>query len=309
MQHSNGSAITAVHLDRVPFSVRQATVDDAAALHRLQGHLPDKALHSRLSIKTIQILLKANSPWNWVAEVDGNLVAAILVGKSGCDSDSSALEFKLVAVHPALEERAEVLFALLNFVIQLIIADPGIHELLQGNLKMSGLQEHKDGIDGGNAGGIAGAPDGVIARFKSTKLAPGKFNAFNNSVFHSLSSLPSLQTGGTGKNKTGGGSSTSTVTHREASFTAGTSLDDIAWIIGQVTTVTKLEAPYLNGRKSGNSGEAAPGIEQTLKNSEHGAGGHRRPTDAGRRRSKLVSIVEEARRLTSSIGFNDPSTY
>jgi hypothetical protein len=293
--YSNKTGITAVHLDRVPFTVRPADVNDAAALHRLQGHLPDKALRSRLSLHAIQTLVvnkRKNISWQWVAEVDGNLVAAILLGQ-GCDT--SALEVKLLAVHPALEERAEVLFALLNFVLQLIIADTGVSELLQGNLNISGLQE---GGDGG-AASIDEGPAGVVARFTSTIVTSGKSKNNNSSLPFSL---PSMQSN-TRKNKNSGGG----ISQREATFTAGITLDDIAWIVGQATAVAKLESPYISRRKSRYGSNETTPDKHSSKITE-AAGGQRRTTDAARRRSKLVSIVEEARRLTSSAGFNDPGT-
>jgi hypothetical protein len=327
--YQNKSGITAVHLDRVPFTVRPATIDDAAALHRLQGHLPDKALHSRLSLKTIQKLLKKDhakktnrsSSWQWLAEVEGSLVAAVLLGHSGKNHVTAALEFKLVAVHPALEERAEVLFALLNFVVQLLTADPSIHELRQGNLNISGLQEEKS--SNGNVGFefetaasnrlTDKGSDGVVARFASTVLSPGKSDTSKELNTSSPSSLPSLQM----KTERGSrkSSSSCSINQREAVFTAGISLDDIAWIIGQVTSVTKLKSSYYNnGRKSGDSAETTPEKHMFSKIFKEEEGGrHRKTTDtastAGRRRSKLVSIVEEARRLTSSAGFNDPGKY
>jgi hypothetical protein len=209
-----------------------------------------------------------------------------LLGSGGDDDSldtSTALEFKLVAVHPALEERAELLFALLNFVLQLIIATPVVVELRQGNLKMTGLQGEK------------GPADGVIARFSSHRFAPGKSSISKDSNLFNLLSMQMM-------NSRKG--SSSSISQREAELTAGISLDDIAWIIGQVASVAKLESSAFKGRKSA---ETTPG-KQTFysKVSEE----YQRTTDAvARRRSKLVSIVEEAQRLTSSAGFNDPSTY
>lgn len=305
-EQSTKSGLNVVHLDRVPFTVRPASINDAAALHRLQGHVPDNALRSRLSFITIQkLILKAkNHSWQWVAETDGNLVAAILLGGAGDDlMNTSVLEFKMVAVHPAVEERAEVLFALINFAVQLLVAEPGVNELRQGNLMMSGLQAEKSSASGGASGfepGVASistneGPDSVVAKFRSPSVS-GKFDTSQETQSSSLVSFPYVQMNPTKGVK----NSSSGINQREAIFTAGISLDDIAWIIAQVATVANLEAHYTNGRKSEN------GDKQDISE------GHRRTTDAvaaGRRRSKLLSIVEEARRLTSSAGFNDQSKY
>jgi len=298
LERSNKSGLTAVHLDRVPFTVRPASINDVAALHRLQGHLPDNALRSRLSFATIRKMLSKamNHSWQWVAEVDGNLVAAVLLESAG--DLTSELEFKLVAVHPAVEERAEVLFAIINFVVQLLVAEPGINELRQGNLMMSGLQEGKSSVSGSASCFEAveasvstnEGPGRVVAKFRSPSVS-GKFNTFQETQSSPPFSFPYVQMNPTIGSRNG-------ISQREAKFTAGISLDDIAWIIAQVTFVAKLEAHYSNGRKSGNGGK------------QNIVEGHKKTTDAvaaGRRRSKLVSIVEEARRLTSSAGFNDPS--
>ena len=271
------------HLDQVPFNVRLAQLEDAAAVHRLQGYLPDNAIHKRASLASLKRLIKnkaSKDVFHWVAEEKGTLVAALVLGRCSGEAGKTALEIKLAAVHPALDERSEVFFALTNFVLQRLQIDPQVQELRLGNLKL-GLE-----------------PDTILAQFVTAKSPQGKSESDS---INSSSANTNVQV----SRKKGsidcadGGSTTTAMSftfQREVAFSSGISLDDfIGWMAEKVSVARlTLESP---GKKQ---------IEKS-KAANNGSGGPKLPS--GRRRSKLTSIVEEARRLTFTVEFNDPGMY
>ena len=90
-------------------SVRPALPNDAEALYRLQAHTSPLTQRSILSRADIMQLLDDGPGLQYVADVGGRVVAACLqqhveAGPHG----SAAQQLALAAVHPALEQGAEI---------------------------------------------------------------------------------------------------------------------------------------------------------------------------------------------------------
>jgi hypothetical protein len=267
---SQRTAGTAAHFDQVPFTVRAPTDADAPALHQLQAHVAPGALRRRLSLRALRRLIQGGAGrWQWVAEVDGAIVAAVLLGKLP-SGQSGTLEFRLAAVHPALEERAEVFCALANFAVQALLADPSVVQLLQGVLCAL----------------PAAGPDAMLAR-----LAVAHSGKSDRSQ-----TFPAQERRRSGNVEAG----SSSPPQRDAVFVPGLSFDDfVAWVTAQTFTTS------MPRRKTTLDGEALAAGAATGAAVTRAA-----PLSPGAaRRSKLTSIVKEARRLTSTAGLNDAGEF
>lgn len=275
----DSTAITAVHLDQVPFLVRSARLDDAVALHRLQGHLPTKMLRRRMPLAEIRdIINTGEGHWQWVAEVQGTVVAAIMLEHSKSDAlggVDAALKFHLIAMHPALDERAEIFYAIANFALQCILVDGEVQELRQGNLRID--------LGFGDAG-----PEAVLAKFQTVAHTGKSERVHYNKPDKILQvksgrCLPSAFSG---------------VAHREILFGSWISLDGlVSWVASQVSSGSVSLTPNRANDAELNDLSAMPANAVALGDS------------IDRRRSKLSLIVEEARRLTSTADFNDAGIH
>lgn len=131
---SSGPINPGVHFDQVPFIVRRAGPQDAATLHHLQSFLQPTKLRRYLPLKHLQCVLEAHASKHWVAEAGDRLLAAVVFVPHE-NGSPGAMQFELLAVHPALEERAEVLFALVLFAFQ-CLADQEVTAVHQGNVRV-----------------------------------------------------------------------------------------------------------------------------------------------------------------------------
>lgn len=270
----SGHRLTAIHMDQVPFTLRQATPTDAGAIHQLQAYVTPNLLHRRTSFHKMVKQLEALGRGRhcWVAEVGGQVAAAVLLqpaeGALGC------LAFQLVAVHPALEERAEVLCALIYFVIEHLINNSAVHELCQGNLRLA-----------------PGGPDVPVCTFKTTGEKLGIVPEDDATV----SSLPIA--GSIVKE-------TTTFLRREVAFCGPLSLDSL--IASSVGATAALAVPLpeaasmvasasvisLQGGVSGPTRGVSIASERTDGTSTSGL------------RSKATSIADEVRRLTQQLNLD-----
>lgn len=193
LEHSSSTAF--IHLDQVPFIVRPATIHDAAAIFHLQSYLTPTLLPHRLSIADIEETLHSSSDengkesarWKWVAEVDGRLLAVLLL-KQCIDSNPEkrgiSLKFDFVAVHPSLEERAEILCALCYFMLQCLLGDSRVLELHQGNLSL--IKTYA------NAGTIADDKDTLVARFVTSPSAHTEYTCHQRAAIFSSNDITTL---------------------------------------------------------------------------------------------------------------------
>ena len=193
--------------------------------------------------------------------------------------------FRLAAVHPALEERTEVLCALCYFVVQCLLSDPAAVELHQGSLRLVD--------DVGGAG-----PGAVIARFVSSpqphhghhhsgELSGGS-PAFGRVSFPST---PLDMQGGRGfQQKAPAGSG---VALREVRYTPGSTLDGI---IAKVVEGMSLLAGGLVDSDANNALGGSLSLASAEGDPDEAAAPALDPL-----RSKANSIVEEARRVTQQL--------
>ena len=242
------------------------------------SHLPEKMLRKRATLTDIREMLTENTgSLQWVAEVEGAVVAAILLIR--CKSDGTGgsdanVDFNFIGLHPGLEERAEIFYAIANFALQCLLVAGDVRELRQGNLRID--------LGFGDAG-----PEAVLAKFQ-TVAHTGKSERlhYNKDIF-------SQSKFGRGFSNPFGG-----LGHREVVFGSWISLDGlVSWVTSQVS------AGLLTFPSKGVSAESYNGGRDITKG-PLALGG---PLD--RRRSKLSLIVEEARRLTSTADFNDAGKY
>lgn len=115
------SSASLLHLDRIPFTIRAARPEDANALYRLQAHalvslqrelLQPEELQARLT-EAGDAIDAGGFQLAWLAEIGSAPAAALVLKPTPCSNASTGdLSLVLAAVHPGLDERAEVFCAL-----------------------------------------------------------------------------------------------------------------------------------------------------------------------------------------------------
>jgi hypothetical protein len=98
--------------------IRRAELSDAAALYSLQAHTLPAMQHSILSINEIGRLISTCSTIQYVVDVGGEIVAAVLLrlqtnldercGEVGLGNGQHRVELALAAVHHALTQSGDI---------------------------------------------------------------------------------------------------------------------------------------------------------------------------------------------------------
>jgi len=266
-QYSPPRYVTGLHLDQVPFIVRSAKTDDAAAIYQLQAYVSPSLLLQRVSLAHLQRRLELRHPWQWVVEVKCCVVAVILLVET---KNQGCLMYQMAAVHPALEERAEVLCALCHFAIHQLLADPSVLQLQQGNLR---LRE--------------GGPEEILLSF-DTSGELSEHDVSDRNCFGDLHH-PVLQ-GSTDKPGSPSRVDSSTCNNyaqRKINLFRSFSIDHIISTISGASKMLSLPLADddIESSIDADRGEPSPGLSQALLGM----------------RTKAGSIAEEARRLTQQL--------
>ena len=125
-----------VHLDSVPFIVRPAAEKDIATIHHLQAFMTKAVLRQHIAPKEIRSIIQQKNDLCWVAESDEILIAAVLLSQKQ-NPKTAAVE--VIAIHPLLEEKSEIIFAVLNFVLQYAAAHTEVEDICLGNVRLQGV--------------------------------------------------------------------------------------------------------------------------------------------------------------------------
>lgn len=290
---ASGVATSLLHLDPVPFVVRCARAEDAPAVHRLQSFARPALAPRRLGLARVRRLLqRPERCWQWVAEVEGAVVAALVLAPEGrpAPGGGAALGVALAAVHPSLEEGAELFCALAHFALQRLLSEPAVEELRQGRLLLKG------GGGGGEEGAGAAQPGdgdgagagGLLARFFT---APGGSGARQPSETHLERVCEEEGEGDAQVSEHGGGSRG--VLHAAAGAAGGLAQRAVAYEPG--CSFDSFVAAVVEGVGA----VALPLSTPRAASTPAPAGGD---SGSAALRAKLSSIVDEVRRMTQTLG-------